>query len=52
MYNGGGLIPAKFLTLIAHFIVSTNLLWSSQGTVKSCLGEKYSDEVFYNHYMQ
>lgn len=52
MYNGAGLIPARFLTLTAHLAVSVELLWSSHLTARSCLADSYTEGVFYNHHTQ
>ncbi|CAG9831258.1 unnamed protein product [Diabrotica balteata] len=37
MYNSSGLIPARFLILVAHFIICVTLLWNKEESVSACL---------------
>ncbi|CAH0554863.1 unnamed protein product [Brassicogethes aeneus] len=52
MYNTAGLIPARFLILIAHFTICVTLLWNSRESVKSCLPEMITDQAYNSHHTQ
>lgn len=41
-----GLVPARFLTIIAHLIIVIVIFWSRDENVKMCLPERYSDNQF------
>lgn len=44
--SGDRLIPAKFLTLIAHLAVALTILWSSRESVKICLPEEHTQRAY------
>jgi hypothetical protein len=52
MYYTSELIPAKFLILVAHFIICVLLLWNSPLSVKACLMEEVTEEVYRIHHTQ
>ncbi|KYB25427.1 Transmembrane protein 107-like Protein [Tribolium castaneum] len=52
MYYASELIPAKFLVLVAHFTICVLLLWNSPQSVKACLTQEASEEVFRIHHTQ
>lgn len=52
MYNTAGLIPTRFLILIAHFTICVSLLWNSRESVKSCLPEMITEQAFNSHRTQ
>ncbi|XP_076472548.1 transmembrane protein 107-like [Babylonia areolata] len=37
-----GLVPARFLTIIAHLIIVIVIFWSRDENIKSCLPENYT----------
>ncbi|XP_022090254.1 transmembrane protein 107-like [Acanthaster planci] len=40
------LIPARFLCIIAHMVVSITILWSRDANLKACLPASYSQEQY------
>lgn len=38
-----GLVPARFLTIIAHLIIVIVIFWSREENVLMCLPERYTD---------
>ncbi|XP_065341259.1 transmembrane protein 107-like [Cloeon dipterum] len=42
----GGLIPTRFLTLLAHLVVLIILIWSREENVHACMPLEYSIEDF------
>ena len=41
-----GLIPARFLTMIAHLVISITLFWTTDESVSACLPIDYTPEMF------
>ncbi|CAB4055576.1 TMEM107 [Lepeophtheirus salmonis] len=46
MLHASGLIPTRFLVLIAHFVVTTSILISRNENVKACLPFEYKQEEY------
>lgn len=40
------LIPARFLTIISHFVMVTTILWARDENVKACLPWTYTEEEY------
>nr|XP_054768223.1 transmembrane protein 107-like [Lytechinus pictus] len=40
------LIPARFLCLIAHLVITVTLIWSRDANVRACLPETYTDTEY------
>ncbi|XP_013391075.1 transmembrane protein 107 [Lingula anatina] len=41
-----GIVPARFLTLIAHLVITITIFWSRDENVKSCLPIQYSPDAY------
>ena len=41
-----GLIPARFLVLVAHLTILATMLWARDPTIKACLPLSYSDSEY------
>jgi len=41
-----GLVPARFLTLIAHLILTIVILWTRDDNIKMCLPDDYTSEQY------
>ena len=46
MLQAGGLVPTRFLLMVAHFILATTILLSREENVRACLPFEYSEEEF------
>ena len=46
MLHASGLVPTRFLVMVAHFILTTTILISREENVKACLPFEYTDEDF------
>ena len=46
MLHASGLVPTRFLTLLAHLILSLTLLMSREENVKACLPFEYAEEDY------
>ncbi|XP_023723739.1 transmembrane protein 107-like isoform X2 [Cryptotermes secundus] len=46
VFVAGGLIPARFLTLISHLTIVIVILWSRDENVKACLPLEYTAEDY------
>lgn len=44
--NLNGLVPARFLTIIAHMVLIIVIFWSRDDNVRSCLPETYSESDY------
>ncbi|KAK0061365.1 transmembrane protein 107 [Biomphalaria pfeifferi] len=44
--QGTGLVPARFLTLIAHLVLVIVVFWTRDENVKMCLPEDYTSSDF------
>ncbi|XP_071840390.1 transmembrane protein 107-like [Apostichopus japonicus] len=40
------LVPARFLCLMSHLIITITLLWSRDGNVRSCIPENYTQAQY------
>ncbi|XP_028985318.1 transmembrane protein 107 like isoform X2 [Betta splendens] len=40
------LVPARFLTIIAHLVIVISIFWSRENNVKACLPLDYSQEQY------
>ncbi|XP_002739405.1 transmembrane protein 107-like [Saccoglossus kowalevskii] len=40
------LVPARFLSLIAHLVILITILWARDANVKACLPLEYTDEQY------
>ncbi|XP_023344131.1 transmembrane protein 107 isoform X2 [Eurytemora carolleeae] len=47
MLHVSGLVPARFLCLISHLILSITLLMSKQENIKACLPLEYTEDMMY-----
>ncbi|XP_064611324.1 transmembrane protein 107-like [Liolophura sinensis] len=41
-----GLVPARFLTIIAHLVIVIMIFWSRDENIKMCLPESYTSEQY------
>ncbi|XP_041378286.1 transmembrane protein 107-like [Gigantopelta aegis] len=41
-----GLVPARFLTIVAHLIIVIVLFWSRDENIKMCLPETYTNDEY------
>ncbi|XP_027244177.1 transmembrane protein 107 isoform X2 [Cricetulus griseus] len=41
-----GLVPSRFLTLLAHLVVVITLFWSRKSNIQACLPLKFSPEEY------
>ncbi|GFG39639.1 hypothetical protein Cfor_03702 [Coptotermes formosanus] len=46
VFVAGGLIPARFLTLISHLTITIVILWSREENVKACLPFEYTADDY------
>ncbi|KAM3873700.1 transmembrane protein 107 like [Diretmus argenteus] len=46
------LVPARFLTLIAHLVIVIAIFWSRDNNVKACLPLEYTQEQYDNEDMK
>ncbi|XP_069678837.1 transmembrane protein 107-like [Periplaneta americana] len=46
VFAASGLIPARFLTLTSHLVISIVILWSRHENVKACLPFEYTTEDY------
>ena len=46
MLHASGLVPARFLTLICHFLLCSTLLLSREDNVKACLPFDHTEDEF------
>ncbi|KDR21013.1 hypothetical protein L798_04525 [Zootermopsis nevadensis] len=46
VFIAGGLIPARFLTLISHLTIVIIILWSRDENIKACLPFEYTTEDY------
>ncbi|KAK2910209.1 transmembrane protein 107-like isoform X1 [Channa argus] len=44
----GSLVPARFLTIIAHLVIVITIFWSRENNVKACLPLDFSQEQYEN----
>ncbi len=44
MFQASGLVPARFLTLIAHLVLTMALLLAREDNVMACLPFDYTEE--------
>ncbi|XP_046872484.1 transmembrane protein 107 like isoform X2 [Hypomesus transpacificus] len=42
------LVPARFLTLIAHLVIVVTIFWSRENNVLACLPLEYTEEEYKN----
>ncbi|XP_010728153.3 transmembrane protein 107 isoform X1 [Larimichthys crocea] len=42
----GTLIPARFLTIVAHLVIVITIFWSRENNVKACLPLEYTQEQY------
>ncbi|XP_055516922.1 transmembrane protein 107-like isoform X2 [Leucoraja erinacea] len=42
------LIPSRFLTLVAHFLIVVNIFWSRKDNVEACLPPTYTHDQYQN----
>ncbi|XP_068179678.1 transmembrane protein 107 like isoform X1 [Antennarius striatus] len=42
----GSLVPARFLTLIAHLVIVITIFWSRENNVKACLPLDFTQEEY------
>ncbi|XP_078282859.1 transmembrane protein 107-like isoform X3 [Rhinoraja longicauda] len=42
------LIPARFLTLVSHFVIVVNIFWSRKDNVEACLPLSYTHDQYQN----
>ncbi|XP_050018590.1 transmembrane protein 107 isoform X3 [Alexandromys fortis] len=41
-----GLVPSRFLTLLAHLVVVITLFWSRESNIQACLPLKFTPEEY------
>ncbi|XP_066296907.1 transmembrane protein 107-like [Branchiostoma lanceolatum] len=46
MATVNGIVPARFLTLIAHLIITINLYWTRRDNIEACLPETYTQDQY------
>lgn len=42
------LVPARFLTLIAHLVIVVTIFWSRENNVRACLPLQFTEEQYKN----
>ncbi|XP_077022023.1 transmembrane protein 107 isoform X4 [Tamandua tetradactyla] len=47
-----GLVPSRFLTLMAHMVVVITLFWSRDSNIQACLPLKFTPEEYENQDIQ
>ncbi|XP_024604140.1 transmembrane protein 107 isoform X2 [Neophocaena asiaeorientalis asiaeorientalis] len=47
-----GLVPSRFLTLLAHLVVVITLFWSRDSNIQACLPLKFTPEEYEKQDMQ
>lgn len=48
MSAANSLVPARFLTIIAHLVIVITIFWSRENNVKACLPLEYTQEQYDN----
>ncbi|XP_059813109.1 transmembrane protein 107-like isoform X2 [Hypanus sabinus] len=46
MLMPSSLIPSRFLTLVAHFVIVVNIFWSREDNVLACLPSSYTFQQY------
>lgn len=46
MGRTSGLVPSRFLTLLAHLVVVITLFWSRESNIQACLPLKFTPEEY------
>lgn len=46
MASVSGLMPARFLCLVAHLVITIMILWSREDNVRACLSREYTMNEF------